>query len=574
MIARWRACSWLASELRRLSFASSQRAVIAFERDAATAVEFENPAGDVVEEIAVVGDRDDGAGIFAEEPFEPRDAFGVEMVGRFVEQQHVRSRQQQFAQRDAALFAAGQIRNRGIPRRQPQRVGGDVERAVQIPAVRRVDLGLQIALPFEQRVHLVVGHRLGELVGDRVVFGQQRLEFGDAFFDVAAHVFARVELRFLRQEADFDAFLRPRFAVDRGIDAGHDPQQRRLSGTVQAEHADLRAGEKRQRNVLQNLAPAGHDLGDAVHGVDVLRHGFCSRICGPCIVVRMSPECDSSPAMTAFQVLGFRAVGYNAPLRYRCGYPSMFDPKMKIAGYDDAVWQAIADEQQRQEDHIELIASENYASPRVLQAQGTVLTNKYAEGYPASVTTAVASTSIRSKCSRSSARKQLFGAAFANVQPHSGSQANAAAYLALLSAGDVVLGMSLDAGGHLTHGAPVNFSGKVYHAVQYGLDAATGEVDYDQVAALAKQHRPKLIVAGFSAYSRKHGLATLSRHRGLGGGVFPGRHGARRRSGRDGSVSEPGAVRRRRHVDHAQDAARSARRHDPRARAMPRSRKN
>ncbi len=181
----------------------------------------------------------------------------------------------------------------------------------------------------------------------------------------------------------------------------------------------------------------------------------------------------------------------------------MFDPKMQIAGYDDAVWQAIVDEQQRQEDHIELIASENYASPRVLQAQGTVLTNKYAEGYPSKRYYGGCEYVDQVEVLAIDRAKQLFGAAFANVQPHSGSQANAAAYLALLSAGDVVLGMSLDAGGHLTHGAPVNFSGKVYHAVQYGLDVATGEVDYDQVAALAQQHRPKLIVAGFSAYSRK-----------------------------------------------------------------------
>jgi len=181
----------------------------------------------------------------------------------------------------------------------------------------------------------------------------------------------------------------------------------------------------------------------------------------------------------------------------------MFDPKMQIAGYDDAVWQAILDEQQRQEDHIELIASENYASPRVLQAQGTVLTNKYAEGYPSKRYYGGCEYVDQVEALAIDRAKQLFGAAFANVQPHSGSQANAAAYLALLSAGDVVLGMSLDAGGHLTHGAPVNFSGKVYHAVQYGLDVATGEVDYDQVAALAQQHRPKLIVAGFSAYSRK-----------------------------------------------------------------------
>ncbi len=180
----------------------------------------------------------------------------------------------------------------------------------------------------------------------------------------------------------------------------------------------------------------------------------------------------------------------------------MFSKGMEIAGFDDELWSAIRDEEQRQEDHIELIASENYASPRVLQAQGTVLTNKYAEGYPAKryyggcefvdVAEALAIERARS----------LFGADFANVQPHSGSQANAAAYMALLNPGDTILGMSLAHGGHLTHGAKVNFSGKIYHAVQYGLDTTTGLIDYDQVAALAREHRPKMVVAGFSAYSR------------------------------------------------------------------------
>ena len=142
----------------------------------------------------------------------------------------------------------------------------------------------------------------------------------------------------------------------------------------------------------------------------------------------------------------------------------MFDPKMQIAGFDDAVWHAIVDEERRQEDHIELIASENYASPRVLQAQGTVLTNKYAEGYPAKRYYGGCEYVDKVEELAIERAKQLFGADYANVQPHSGSQANAAAYLALLSAGDTVLGMSLDAGGHLTHGAPVNFSGKVYNA--------------------------------------------------------------------------------------------------------------
>jgi glycine hydroxymethyltransferase len=181
----------------------------------------------------------------------------------------------------------------------------------------------------------------------------------------------------------------------------------------------------------------------------------------------------------------------------------MFDRDMKIAGFDDEVWKAIADEQRRQEEHVELIASENYASPRVLEAQGSVMTNKYAEGYPGKRyyggcehVDVVESLAIERV-------KQLFGAAFANVQPHSGSQANAAVYMALLNPGDLVLGMSLADGGHLTHGAPVNFSGKLYRAIQYGLDSRTGEVDYEAVARLAEAHRPKMIVAGFSAYSRR-----------------------------------------------------------------------
>jgi glycine hydroxymethyltransferase len=175
---------------------------------------------------------------------------------------------------------------------------------------------------------------------------------------------------------------------------------------------------------------------------------------------------------------------------------------MEIAGFDDELWSAIRDEERRQEDHIELIASENYASPRVLQAQGSVLTNKYAEGYPAKRyyggcenVDVVESLAIERA-------KQLFGAAFANVQPHSGSQANAAVYMALLNPGDTILGMSLAHGGHLTHGAKVNFSGKIYNAIQYGLDTATGLIDYGQVEALAHEHKPKMIIAGFSAYSR------------------------------------------------------------------------
>jgi len=180
----------------------------------------------------------------------------------------------------------------------------------------------------------------------------------------------------------------------------------------------------------------------------------------------------------------------------------MFNASMKIAGFDPELAKAMAGERTRQEDHIELIASENYASPRVLEAQGSVLTNKYAEGYPGKRYYGGCEFVDIAEQLAIDRAKQLFGAAYANVQPHSGSQANGAVFLALLSPGDTVLGMSLDHGGHLTHGSKVNFSGKSYKAVQYGLKADTALIDYDQVERLAHEHRPKLIIAGFSAYSR------------------------------------------------------------------------
>ena len=180
----------------------------------------------------------------------------------------------------------------------------------------------------------------------------------------------------------------------------------------------------------------------------------------------------------------------------------MFTRDMRIAGFDDALWTAIAQENKRQEEHIELIASENYASPRVMEAQGSALTNKYAEGYPGKRYYGGCEYVDIAEQLAIDRAKELFGAAYVNVQPHSGSQANAAVYMALLNPGDTILGMSLAHGGHLTHGAKVNFSGKIYNAVQYGLDVATGQIDYEQVEALAREHRPKMIVAGFSAYSR------------------------------------------------------------------------
>lgn len=180
----------------------------------------------------------------------------------------------------------------------------------------------------------------------------------------------------------------------------------------------------------------------------------------------------------------------------------MFTREMKIAGYDDDVWNAIQAESERQEAHIELIASENYTSPRVMEAQGSVLTNKYAEGYPGKRYYGGCEHVDVVEALAIDRAKELFGAAYANVQPHSGSQANSAVYMALVKPGDTVLGMSLAHGGHLTHGASVSFSGKIYNAVQYGLNPETGLIDYDDVERLAVEHKPKMIVAGFSAYSQ------------------------------------------------------------------------
>jgi glycine hydroxymethyltransferase len=194
----------------------------------------------------------------------------------------------------------------------------------------------------------------------------------------------------------------------------------------------------------------------------------------------------------------------------------MFPASMRIAGFDPELAAALDQERRRQEDHIELIASENYASPRVLEAQGSVLTNKYAEGYPGKRYYGGCEYVDVAEQLAIDRAKQLFGADYANAQPHSGSQANAAAYLALLSPGDTILGMSLDHGGHLTHGAKVNFSGKIFNAVQYGLDPATGEIDYAQVERLAGEHRPKLVIAGFSAYSR---IVDWARFRAIADGV-------------------------------------------------------
>ena len=180
----------------------------------------------------------------------------------------------------------------------------------------------------------------------------------------------------------------------------------------------------------------------------------------------------------------------------------MFDETHTIQGFDEELHRALVGEQRRQEEHIELIGSENFASPRVLQAQGSLMTNKYAEGYPGRrYYGGCEFVDVAERLAIERARS-LFGADFANVQPHSGSQANVAAYLAMMEPGDTLLGMSLPHGGHLTHGAKVSFSGRFFHAVQYGVDQESGEIDYDEVDGLARAHRPKVIVAGFSAYSR------------------------------------------------------------------------
>ena len=179
----------------------------------------------------------------------------------------------------------------------------------------------------------------------------------------------------------------------------------------------------------------------------------------------------------------------------------MFDNSKTIKEFDPELWSSIENEMIRQEDHIELIASENYTSKRVLEAQGSVLTNKYAEGYPGKRYYGGCENVDIAEALAIERAKEIYGAAFANVQPHSGASANSAVYLALCDAGDTILGMSLDHGGHLTHGAKVNFSGKTYESFQYGLDPSTGEINYEEVKKLAKENNPKMIVAGFSAYS-------------------------------------------------------------------------
>ena len=230
---------------------------------------------------------------------------------------------------------------------------------------------------------------------------------------------------------------------------------------------------------------------------------------------------------------------------------------------DPALFAALQDELGRQQSQIELIASENIVSKAVLQAMGSVLTNKYAEGYPGRrYYGGCAFVDVAEQLAIDRA-KALFGCGFANVQPHAGAQANNAVYLALMKPGDTLLGMSLAAGGHLTHGAPPNQSGKWFHAVQYGVRRQDARIDYDEVARLAAEHKPKVIVAGGSAYPRDHRLRAVPRDRRRGRRVSDGRHGAFRGAGRGRRSPEPAAPCPCGHDDDPQDAARRARRHDP-----------
>ncbi len=288
------ACS---STLRRCFLLLEPGGVVALPRDAVAAVELENPAGDVVEEVAVVGHGDDRARILLEEMLEPAHRLGVEVVGRFVEQQHVGLRQQQPAQRDAAPLAARDLRDVGVPRRQAQRVGGHLELVVEVVAVGRLDDRLELRLLGGDLVE--VGVRLGVGRIDGLELRERVRDVGDRHLDVAAHVLGRIELGLLREEADLDAGLRSRLALEILVHAGHDPQQRGLARAVETEHADLGAGEEAERDVAQDHALRRHDLADAVHGVDVLGHGLglrCRGGKGPRLcVLRAAPRHAAAP---------------------------------------------------------------------------------------------------------------------------------------------------------------------------------------------------------------------------------------------------------------------------------------
>ncbi len=246
--------------------------VVALPGDAVAAVQFQDPAGDVVEEVAVMGDGDDGAGEVVEELLQPGHRFGVQMVGRLVEQDHVRLGQQQAAQRDAAALAAGQLGDVGVPGRQVEGLGGLVQDHVEVVAVAGGEDAFQLMLAGGELVE--IGVRLGVGGVNLVQLGLRVGDVRHCFLDVAAHRLGRVELRLLLQVADLQAGHRPGFAAEFLVDAGHDAQQGRFAGTVIAEHADLGAGKERKRDIPQDLLLRRDGLPDLVHGVDVLAHGF------------------------------------------------------------------------------------------------------------------------------------------------------------------------------------------------------------------------------------------------------------------------------------------------------------
>ncbi len=223
--------------------------IIALPGYAVAAVEFENPFRDIVEKVSIMRDRDDGARVFLEEVFEPGYRLRIQVVGGFVEQQHVGFRQQQPAQSDPALLAAGQLADHGVPGRQAQRVCGNFELALQFPAAHRVDLVLHLRLLFHELVHFIVRHRFGKSIADGIESIDQALDVADAFADHLTHRSGLIEQRLLRQVADFDAGLRPRFAFDFLVESGHDLEQGGLAGAVQTQHADLRARKEAQRYV-------------------------------------------------------------------------------------------------------------------------------------------------------------------------------------------------------------------------------------------------------------------------------------------------------------------------------------
>lgn len=268
---RFAACGFLRSFLRQtLVFLLQPGGVVAFPRNTFAAVKLEDPAGDVIKEVTVVGNRHHGAFEVVQEAFQPGDGLGVEVVGRFVEQQHIRFFQQQTAQRDAAAFTTGKISDFRIPVRQAQGVGRALQLDVQVMAVVRLDNLFELALLCGKLIEVRI--RLGVFGIDFVQPLQRVNHFGDRFFHGLAHGVFRVELRLLRQVADFDAGLRTRFTFDLGVDTGHDAQQGRFTGAVQTEHTDFRAREKAEGDIFQNMTFRRYHFADTMHGINELSH--------------------------------------------------------------------------------------------------------------------------------------------------------------------------------------------------------------------------------------------------------------------------------------------------------------